>query len=220
MIYQTPLPVVDDKAYQRLKIIWERNWTHAEFKPSWLITQIPSELEEAIESGWFPPQETLLDIGCGDGSLSVWLADKGFEVLGVDFSSSIIERNRQQWQQKPYKLAFDIADMCVDRPSEPRVQLLFDRGCLQGIPKQFHTEYAKTVAAWSKPGAHFLLICGYNQQARRSVEEEYEMQKAMENHLEKLFIPFFTIEKMTPTFLERGAPHEPVPALAVWMVRV
>lgn len=219
MIQKESTSVVDDKAYQRLKTVWERNWARADFKPSWPATEIPQELNEAIESGWFPAQATLLDIGCGDGILSAWLAEQGFDVLGIDFSPSVIDRNRQRWEQASRKLAFAVADICVDRPSESRFQLLFDRGCLQGLPKAFHPEYAKTIAAWAQPGAHFLLLCGYNQQARRSVAEEYEMQKAMEAHLHTHFRPYFTIHKMTPTFLEREAPHEPVPTLAVWMAR-
>ena len=63
MTPQASSPVVNDKAYQRLKIIWERNWAHADFKPSWLATEIPHELDEAIKNEWFPAQETLLDIG-------------------------------------------------------------------------------------------------------------------------------------------------------------
>ena len=214
---KTPL---DAKAYQQMKTIWERNWAKPDFAPSWIITQIPQEVQDAVESGWFPPQAALLDIGCGDGKIAVWLAEKGFSVLGVDFSSAAIARAQADFGKRSANLTFQVADMCSDAPPKPQVQILLDCGCLQGIPKVVQPNYAKTVAAWALPGALFLLRCGYNQHTRRPAAEEYAMQKALEVHLQSLFTPFFVIHKIAPTFLERSQPHEPVPALAVWMERV
>ena len=38
------------------------------------------------------PQERVLDIGCGDGSLLVFLQEQGFEhVVGVDISEVVVE---------------------------------------------------------------------------------------------------------------------------------
>lgn len=213
------IATVDAKAYEQFKNIWERNWKNADFVPSWRVNQIPPELQEAVKNGWFPPNATLLDIGCGSGELSAWLAKEGFDVLGVDFSASAIKRAQADFGGTSAKLAFVVADMCRDVPCESQFRILFDRGCLHGLPKILYAEYAKTIAAWAMPGAVYLLLCGFNQHTRRSAKDEYKLQKEMESHLHMLFAPFFYVDKMAPTVLERDVSHEPAPALAVWMRR-
>lgn len=38
----------------------------------------------------------VLDIGCGAGDLSLWLASKGYEVLGIDYVPKAIELARKK----------------------------------------------------------------------------------------------------------------------------
>jgi ubiquinone/menaquinone biosynthesis C-methylase UbiE len=40
----------------------------------------------------FPTAETVLDVGCGTGHFSRWLAQRGLRVVGVDISSAMLER--------------------------------------------------------------------------------------------------------------------------------
>ncbi len=46
-------------------------------------------LEEVLAAG---PSKRLLDLGCGTGEHARFLADRGFEVVGVDASASMIEQ--------------------------------------------------------------------------------------------------------------------------------
>jgi SAM-dependent methyltransferase len=45
--------------------------------------------------------KTVLDIGCGTGRLALFLADRGAEVVGVDFSPAMVSRARRQLQRHP-----------------------------------------------------------------------------------------------------------------------
>ncbi len=207
--------------YQQLHKLWERNWSRQNFAPSWVITEIPKEVQEAVTSGWFVPGGSVLDIGCGTGDLAIWLAEHGFDVLGVDFSPSAIEKAKRNAcrYQGSHSLLFRVADMCFDAAPEPKFHALLDRGCLQGLPKGVQANYAKTVASWALPGAHFLLIFGFGQGGRRAIEEEEARQKETMAHLQRVFMPYFDIIKMELTFMERHPPHDFVPAVAVCMER-
>ena len=100
-------------ASQKLHQLWERNWARDNFAPSWVISEIPKEVQDAVASEWFAPGTSLLDIGCGSGELAAWLAERGFNVLGVDFSESAIEKARASAgrAQKPNQLLFKVADI-------------------------------------------------------------------------------------------------------------
>jgi 2-polyprenyl-3-methyl-5-hydroxy-6-metoxy-1,4-benzoquinol methylase len=48
------------------------------------MSKIPQEVQDAVDSGWFSPGSSALDIGCGMGEIAAWLAQQGFNVLGID----------------------------------------------------------------------------------------------------------------------------------------
>ncbi len=56
----------------------------------WTFKEPPKELVELVESGMLKPCKAL-DVGCGEGYISDYLASKGFEVTGIDLSSNAIE---------------------------------------------------------------------------------------------------------------------------------
>lgn len=50
-------------------------------------TGIPDEnLVEMVEAGTLVPGR-VLEVGCGTGTNAIWLAQKGFDVLGVDLAA-------------------------------------------------------------------------------------------------------------------------------------
>ena len=58
------------------------------------------------------PGERILDVGCGDGALSVKIIDRGAEVVGVDSSPQLVEAARAAGV---YAELMDAADMHFDR---------------------------------------------------------------------------------------------------------
>lgn len=208
-----------DVLAQQLQGLWEQNWQQADYQPSWLSDDIPQALTEAVAMQWFPPGARLLDIGCGSGELSAWLAARSYQVVGVDFSSSAIQRARNTYPEQGGTLSFQVADMCRDAPASPSCSALFDRGCLHGLPKLLYAAYARTVAAWALPNAHFLLLCGVNQGEQVSNVQEAQLRNEMCATLETIFSPYFVIHKQQPAIIQRRAPRKPAPGLALWMIR-
>lgn len=58
------------------------------------------------------PGERILDVGCGDGALSLRIIDRGAEVVGVDSSPELVEAARGAGV---YAELIDAADMAYDR---------------------------------------------------------------------------------------------------------
>jgi SAM-dependent methyltransferase len=126
----------------------------------------PPELLEAVEH---PPTELpmrMLDIGCGTGTNSLMLAQRGWQVVGADFAPLAIDAARQKMLTLTNEIIraggsarFLVADITQLAPPPPneRFSLLLDLGCLNGIPAERHHDYAKIVSEQALPGALFLL---------------------------------------------------------------
>ncbi len=79
----------------------------------WTRTEPPQELVKLIESRKINPCKTI-DIGCGEGFYSIYLASKGFDVTGIDLSEKAIKyakTNAANRGVNVHFLSMDIADL-------------------------------------------------------------------------------------------------------------
>ena len=124
----------------------------------------PPELMEAISGPHALPPGRALDIGCGTGTNSLTLARLGWQVLGIDFAEPAIaqanikaEYVQEEITRARGSVRFLRADVtCLEAPSIPYT-LVFDLGCLNGIPYTLRSNYARIVAQQAAPGALYLL---------------------------------------------------------------
>lgn len=124
----------------------------------------PPELLEAISGPHALPSGRALDIGCGTGTNSLTLARLGWQVLGVDFAEPAIAQAIIKAEDEQEAIArvggsvrFLCADVtCLESPSI-LYSLVFDLGCLNGIPYTLRSNYARIVAEQAAQGALFLL---------------------------------------------------------------
>ena len=65
-------------------------------RPPWDSGVTPPELIEAVEGPNALPPGHALDIGCGSGTNSVYLARHGWSVTGVDFAGAAIARAKEK----------------------------------------------------------------------------------------------------------------------------
>jgi SAM-dependent methyltransferase len=174
---------------------WEAKWARADFAPGWRTRSIPAEVREAVESGWFPAGEPVLDIGCGSGEIAAWLATQGYDVTGIDFAESAIARAKAAYGEPP-GLRFEAVDICRDVPGDGRYGALLDRGCLHAIEPPLRPDYARNVAAVAKPGGRFLLF--------HVVRKNMTKDEVVRN-VESLCRPAFDVVRVTDTVMSGGS---------------
>jgi len=63
------------------------------------------------------PAGTALELACGEGRNSLWLAGRGWRVTAVDFSDVAIERARRLAQESGHKVDFEVADVTRYAPA-------------------------------------------------------------------------------------------------------
>lgn len=141
-------------------------------RPPWDRGVTPPELVEVVEGPNPMAPGHALDIGCGSGTNSVYLARHGWSVTGVDFAGSAIARAKEKARMaRPLRgsTRFIQADVTrLDTVSlEAPCSLLLDIGCLHSLPPSERPAYAASVARAAASGALFLLYAWERGPARR-----------------------------------------------------
>lgn len=126
-------------------------------KPRWDSNVTPPEVVAYIETD--AARGRALDLGCGTGTNSIYLAQRGFTVVGVDFSAKAIAAARDKARRANLAIDFHIAD--VTRLNTLRVRAPFDFvldiGCLHAVDATGRARYAEQIARLTCPGAVFML---------------------------------------------------------------
>ncbi|HEY7349390.1 MAG TPA: class I SAM-dependent methyltransferase [Ktedonobacterales bacterium] len=119
----------------------------------------PPELLAVIEGDRALPPGKALDLGCGTGTNSIYLAQHGWDVSAVDFTARALERASEKAARSGVMVKFYRGDVTRlgDLPLGGPFDLLFDLGCFHSLTPLGRAAYAQGVAALSRPGALFLL---------------------------------------------------------------
>jgi SAM-dependent methyltransferase len=97
-----------------------------------------------------------LDVGCGAGVFSVWLAEQGMDVTGIDLFPEAIAMARERADANGAVVAFITADLFTYTPERP-FDLVFDSGCLHSLVGGSVAAYRHKVIDWLVPGGEFIL---------------------------------------------------------------
>jgi SAM-dependent methyltransferase len=125
----------------------------------WDTGQPSSELQRTLSQSTMQPCRAL-DIGCGTGTNSVWLAQQGFEVTGIDLAPLAVEQAEQRASAAGVAVQFMVADVLkLPEPDGP-FAFFFDRGCYHAVRREAPQQYAPAVARQLASGGRGLILAG------------------------------------------------------------
>jgi SAM-dependent methyltransferase len=141
-------------------------------RPPWDRGVTPPELIEVVEGPNPMTPGHALDIGCGSGTNSIYLARHGWSVTGVDFAGTAIARAKEKARlARPLRGSTRFIQADVTRldtlPLEAPCSLLLDIGCLHSLPASERPAYAASVARQAASGALLLLYAWERGPTRR-----------------------------------------------------
>ena len=130
-------------------------------KPRWDTGITPPELVELVESGQIPSGRAL-DIGCGTGTNAVFLAQRGFEVVGTDVAWLAIRRARRKTRDAGVPAAFWVSEAIkLGTPGGPPLRKPFDLavdiGCFHTIQAGHQPAYGSMLRRVLREGGYYLL---------------------------------------------------------------
>jgi MOSC domain-containing protein YiiM/predicted O-methyltransferase YrrM len=136
------------------------NERYAKSDTPWETGQPSTELQRFLTEIAIRPCRAL-ELGCGTGASSVWLAQLGFDVTALDISSSAIERARQRADAAGVRVRFLVADVLNPPPElAGPFDFFFDRGCYHVVRREDATAYLKTLRHLTASGTLGLVLAG------------------------------------------------------------
>lgn len=127
----------------------------------------PAEIAYIVDkiSHYQPNAKTIFDLGCGTGKHACLLAEKGYDVVGVDFSESMIalakdrQNQKKSYSQCPVFQQGDIRSLNLNRQFDVIVSLFHVFSYLTA--NEDLTRGFQTVSRHLKPGGLFLFDFWY-----------------------------------------------------------
>ena len=126
----------------------------------WDTGKVPAELVELVEGDDALARGRVLDIGCGTGTQSVYLASQGWQVTGVDAVEKPLRQARARADANGVSVDWRRGDV-TRLPGlglTPGYSLFFDRGCFHGLSSAQHAAYAAGVTELAASGATLLMM--------------------------------------------------------------
>lgn len=129
-------------------------------KTPWDTGITPPEIVSMIDSGKLTVGRAL-DLGCGTGTNAIYLAQHGFETLGVDISGRAIAQAKRKARsaQLADRVHFERGDVSLMRRwvAGRSIDFAYDIGCFHNLKPEARQRYAAALAAVLKPGATYML---------------------------------------------------------------
>lgn len=147
----------------------DRDWNehYAAGDMPWDSGEPEDALVSVVEAGTIPPGKTL-EVGCGTGTNAVWLAARGFDVLGVDVSPLAIEKARATLAEAARPCRFEVLDFLTDDVPGAPFDFVFDRGCFHVFDAAaVRARFAARVAGLLVPGGLWLSLIASTEGAPR-----------------------------------------------------
>lgn len=128
-------------------------------KIPWNLEGPPALLIDAVNSGKIKPCRTV-DLGCGAGNYAVWLAEKSFDVTGLDISEEAIKHATALAASKGVSCRFMAADLLGDLSDlHDSFELALDWEVLHHVFPDDRPKFVDNVHALLRPGGVFLSVC-------------------------------------------------------------
>ena len=126
-------------------------------KPPWSIGEPQPELAELIEAGKF--HGDVLDVGCGEAAVSLYLAERGVTTVGLDLSPTAIELATAEAAKRGLTNAsFEVADISAFTGYDGRFGTIVDSTLFHSIPVEAREGYQQSIVRAAAPGASYYAL--------------------------------------------------------------
>lgn len=126
-------------------------------KPPWSIGEPQPELAALIKAGKIHGE--VLDVGCGEAAISLYLAERGYTTVGIDLSPTAIDLARREAKKRGLTNAsFEVADISSFSGYDRRFDTIVDSTLFHSIPVEAREGYQRSIVRAAAPGASYFVL--------------------------------------------------------------
>ena len=148
----------------------------------------------------------VLEIGCGTGNNSIWLAQKNFNVIGIDTSEIAIQKALEKASKANVNCTFIEINFLKNKIEGAPFDFVFDRGCFHVFSSdQERKIFAENVSAHLEKDGLWLSIVGNADEQRDHPGPPQRTARDIVNSVE----PYFEILSLVSSHFESDRPNPP-----------
>jgi SAM-dependent methyltransferase len=171
-------------------------------KPPWSIGEPQPEIAALIDQGKF--RGDVLDVGCGEAAVDLYLAERGFTTVGLDLSPTAVELARAEAAKRGLTNAtFEVADISAFGGYDGRFNTIVDSTLFHSIPVEAREGYQQSIVRAAAPGAsYFVLVFD------RAGLPDGPANPVTEDELRAVVSKYWTIDEIRPARIHANFPAE------------
>ncbi|MEZ0364610.1 class I SAM-dependent methyltransferase [Mycobacterium sp. pUA109] len=176
-------------------------------RPPWSIGEPQPEIAALIAQG--KVHGDVLDAGCGEAAVSLYLAERGHTTVGLDASPTAIELAKAEAAKRGLtNAAFAVADITdftsYPTGSEGRFDTIIDSTLFHSMPVELRDGYQQSIVRAAAPGAsYFVLVFD-----RAGMPDSPGPNPVTEDELRAVVSKYWVIDEIRPARIHANFPDE------------
>jgi SAM-dependent methyltransferase len=158
----------------------------------WYNENLDSDLENELNQRNIIKGK-FLDLGTGPATQAIWLAKRGFQVIGSDLSEAAIKRARNVYASEK-DLDFIVDDILNSKLKESEFDYVFDRGCFHVLSSADRQIYISKIKGVLRDKGILFLKCFSDKEPRQEGPYKFSQQE-----IRDLFSKYFRIDSIKET---------------------
>ncbi|MEW5812828.1 MAG: class I SAM-dependent methyltransferase [Actinomycetota bacterium] len=175
-------------------------------RPPWSIGEPQPEIRALIDAGMC--HGDVLDAGCGEAAVSMYLAERGFTTVGLDQSPTAIALARAEAARRglsfpTFDATFDVADISAFTGYDGRFGTIIDSTLFHSMPVELREGYQQSIVRAAAPGATYVVLVF----DRAAMPAGGPVNAVTEPELREVVGRYWTIDDIRPARIHANVPE-------------